>query len=73
MATIECTLKVGPTRELRAVNTVEMEKISKLRPGEDVRVKIATGKRSLPSNALSHQWYKDISLQTSDSPIFPDR
>ena len=68
MATIECTLKVGPNRELRAVNTVEMDKISKLKPGDDVRVKIATGQRSLPSNALSYQWYKSVSLQTSDTP-----
>lgn len=68
MATIEATLKVGANRELRAVNTVEMDKISKLKPGDDVRVKIATGKRSVSANALSHQWYKDISLQTSDTP-----
>jgi len=68
MATIEATLKVGPNRELRAVNTVDMDKISKLKPGDDVRVNIATGKRSVSANALSHQWYKDIALQTSDKP-----
>ena len=69
MATIEATLRVGPSRELRAVNTVEMDKISKLKPGDDVRVKIATGKRSVSSNALSHQWYKDASIQTQDTII----
>lgn len=68
MATIECILKVGPKRELMATNTREMEKLSKLKVGDEVRVKILTEPRSLSSNALSHQWYKDISLQISDTP-----
>lgn len=68
MATIELTMKVGAQRELRATVTTEMDKISKLKPGEEVRVKIATGQRSVSANALSHQWYKDVALQTSDTP-----
>lgn len=43
MATIECILKVGPKRELMATNTREMEKLSKLKPGDEVRVKISSG------------------------------
>ena len=68
MATIECILKIGPKRELMATNTREIEKLSKLKVGQEVRVKILTEPRSLSSNALSHQWYKDAALQTSDTP-----
>lgn len=68
MATIECILKVGPKRELMATTTVEMEKLSKLKIGDEVRVKILTEPRSLSSNALSHQWYKEVALQTSAAP-----
>lgn len=68
MATLELTMKVGPQRELRATTTVEIDKLSKLKPGDDVRVKIAVGKRSISANALSHQWYKDAATQTSDTP-----
>ena len=69
MATIEAILTVGSNRELKAANTVERDKLSKLKPGEEVRVKIATGGRSLSSNALSHQWYSEIAKQTEDSAI----
>ena len=68
MATIEAVLTVGQNRELTARTTTDREKLSKLKPGEEVRVKIATGGRSLSSNALSHQWYKDASMQMDESP-----
>jgi len=68
MATIEVTLKVGPNCVLMANTTTEREKLSPLKPGEEVRVKIITGKRSLSSNALSHAWYNEAATQTNDTP-----
>lgn len=70
MPTIELNMTVGPQKVLRAAVTTESEKLKGLKLGQEVRVKIATELRSLPSNALSHQWYKDVSLQTQDAPHY---
>lgn len=67
MATIELIMTVGSNRELRATVTTQRDKLDKLKPGQEVRVKIATGQRSLSSNALSHQWYKDAANQTGET------
>jgi len=60
MATIEAILTVGPNRELRASVTTERDKLSPLKPGQDVKVKIYTGdERSLSANALFHIWCRE--------------
>ena len=68
MATIELRMTVGSNRDLRATVTTKRDKLDSLKLGEEVFVKIATGKRSLSSNALSHVWYLEIAKQTNDTP-----
>ena len=66
MATIEATFKVGPKCVLMAYANTDREKLRPLKQGQEVQVKITTEKRSLSSNALSHQWYKDVADQTDE-------
>ena len=62
---------VGSMRELRANVTTEVDKLSPLKPGMEVVVKISSGKaRGLPANALSHVWYGDIAKVWHESPDY---
>lgn len=68
MATIEANLKVGPNCVLMAYATTDREKLRPLKQGQEVKATIITEKRSLSSNALSHQWYRDVADQTGETP-----
>ena len=73
MSTIECQMVVGPRRELSARVTTEVDKLSKLRPGQQVNVRISdqeTGPMTLLN--LWKMWMRSVAaFMAANGSVMP--